>query len=355
MLLAKADRALERGSRDRAARRARAALRLQPESSRALLLLARATLPREPVLKLTSAETSAIKDLLRRSEGRLGQLSMQLRYWVAWAHALRDDLPLAAGLVQAASRGQDPDAVPWLKRISILAVWRGDHRRAEALLRMAIRLAPEHQALRSDLAILLLVQGRTEASLDLLRSLLARHPESLSVRRDLAGAWLASGRPDRALALLRGRLGPCLASPGCSLELAQSALLSGDPSSARIAARRVLDQAPTHRFDAAMLLGRACRAADEPARAVEAYGIASRARPSSVLAREALEYARLALPSQDAPAPNEEIRIRPEGPLRTTSVVSPPRAQTAPKTSRSPEKAATSPEERPPASTPPPR
>ena len=81
---------------------------------------------------------------------------------------------------------------------------RGDLAGAAAILRRMIQLAPDRDALKSDLAAVLLATGDAQSAVRDLSAIAEPRDGEAQVR--LADAWVAAGQPDRARALIAGLL-----------------------------------------------------------------------------------------------------------------------------------------------------
>ncbi len=309
-LVARADRLLERG------RTARALVLLRRAYARSASLSVALKLAR--VLVPDPGESLQIKVTLREQHVRTQQALELMRLvdalpvaaskdeqpllrelWRrrAWAQAWCGDF--AGAVVSLRERGgrSDAESARALRSVASLALLRDDLQVAENALRAAYSFTPEDGVLASDLAAVLLVQGRADESIPLWEQRLRGQPDDLEARRDLSSALLAAGRGADAVSLLEAERAVCDAARNCAIEAARAALESGDSNRA---IERLAGTFAGDAIEALLVLADAHTRLGARERAREAYARILEQNPGHVRARENLRALEQRL--QESPA-----------------------------------------------------
>lgn len=290
LTLQDAERHLQQGHPERAARSLARALKRTP-TPRLALRYAELTLPLTPASgrqELTRRQNAArlLLELSADPAFQPGELAHQLRFHMAWAQAVLGELTQALARLEEVA-GFDPGrALPFLRALSTLALPDAPALAARSL-ELCRALAPADASLLTELGLFWLAQGEAHKALALLGERFAREPGALSARRDYAYALSAVGRPDEAFALLGVARDSCRDTELCLLELARFAF----EARAYPAALKDLAELRTHapRELAALFLEADVRLAqNKPAEARAVYQHILALAPDNLRARAAL-------------------------------------------------------------------
>ncbi len=203
----------------------------------------------------------------------------------ASAQAWLGDLSGAIASLQERGTRDDDESARGLRRVAALAVQRDDLIAAELALLTARNFSPAATELSTDLAAVLLAQGRADESIPLWQERLKRDQNDLDARRDLAGALLGAGRGAEALQLLEAARAACDAAKNCAIEAARVALELGEP---RKAIARLTGHFHADYVEAQFVLADAHARLGEAERAREAYARILEQRPGNLRARDNL-------------------------------------------------------------------
>ncbi|MEM9190716.1 MAG: tetratricopeptide repeat protein [Myxococcota bacterium] len=258
-------------------------LRRRPTDTDAATLLAGIALPRSATECLSPDRRTRAAELL----GLLEAASVGPEHRI-WPLAVAGDHREA--IDRAASRAApfDPDAAVLLAELAALSAARHDLSAAELALRNAHRVHSPRVELLVDLATVQLARGRTRLAVRTLRDALSRRPRDRAIRRELALALLADGRPRDALGICRALRGEGGNSDAGAVGLlyATAALDAGEIEEAIRAAEANLEERP----DAApaLTLATAFLRANRREDAANAYRIALRREPENAQAAAGL-------------------------------------------------------------------
>lgn len=286
--LQQAERAEQRGQRERAWRiLARAAAR-RPEDGRAAIRLA-ALLPQDPAEVAQPIERArAVEAALSAHLDAAGE-SVAARRALGWAVAAHGDHARAIESIAGLAGLQDVESAALLSRLAAVAVLRDDLAAAERALEAAHRALPQDNTILSDLGAVELARGDPSSAADRFSRILGRQPDDLGARRDLAGALVASGRTEEAVALLEQAVTVHPEEPELRLELARAALEAGQAIVAERAARGVIPALADDDGRGHSALGAALAAQRRRSEAELAFAEALRRNPRDTRARQALE------------------------------------------------------------------
>ncbi|OYU15015.1 MAG: hypothetical protein CFE37_08220 [Alphaproteobacteria bacterium PA4] len=250
-----------------AAEQARAILAAAPSQPQALALLGRALMrcgdSDGAIAALTAATTAnpgdagswqrlaelhtAAEDEAAAAEAQAQALRAAARdpQLIAAANALvANDLPVAERLLKARLRDQPAD-VPAIRMLAELAGRIGRFGDAEKLLRRAVELAPQFDAARHNLAVVLQRQGKAEAALAETDILLARDPDSPGYQILRAAILVRLGEYEAAIALYDHMLARHPHQPRAQMSHGHALKTVGRQGDAVAAYRRALADAPT--------------------------------------------------------------------------------------------------------------
>lgn len=215
----------------------------------------------------------------------------------AWAQAWLGRGELAVSTLRERGGYGDTHTLRYLRGVAALMVSMGDLPSAEEALEVARRFLPDDGTLTSELAAILLAQGRAEDAIPLWEALLHKDANNLDVRRDLAGALLAAGRGAEAVALLEAAKEACDAAPPCAIEAARASLEMGD---AQAAVARLEKPMANDKVEALLLLADAHTRLKAWQQAREAYAQVLVLKPNHVRARENLRALEARVQETDA-------------------------------------------------------
>ncbi|MFT3922352.1 MAG: tetratricopeptide repeat protein [Myxococcales bacterium] len=214
-------------------------------------------------------------------------LRLTLLHWGVFL-AASDAAPKALEVMEPGLRRGEVASVDCLRQVAAQAVAHQRLNDAHAALSRARALMPEHHQLPRELGLVLLAQGRADASIPEFEAALEAEPQSLEVRRDLAYALASAGRAQEGFAALAGDAARCREAPGCLLELTRWGFEAGRLDEAREHAR-ALTQADPRNVDAWLLLGEITSQKRDLEEAKRAYSEVLKLAPNQVRAREALK------------------------------------------------------------------
>jgi Flp pilus assembly protein TadD len=191
----------------------------------------------------------------------LGQLSAKI---------YRSDPRWALEMVEQAFRWERHNPHNWM-RLAQIAFFCGRRDQAARVLWEAVRLFPENERLKNNLARVLESQGRHDLAEALLRQVMTEFPQNEVCRNVLAQALMAQGRFDEAEKVARNAMAKFPTNEVCRNVLAQALMAQDRFKEAEEVAREAMAEFPQNAFfhnvlaQALMAQGR-FKEADEVAR-----------------------------------------------------------------------------------------